>query len=921
MRPIKLIISAFGPYAGKIELNMDKLGTNGLYLITGDTGAGKTTIFDAITFALYGEASGNSREVSMLRSKYSDTETPSEVELTFLYAGKKYIIKRNPEYERRSKRGDKVTVEKPDATLIYPDGRIITKNKEVTNAVRDIMGIDRNQFLQIAMIAQGDFLKLLFAETKERQCIFREIFMTGYYQKLQDTLKFESLNLAKECEKLKSSVQQYINGSVCDENDELSLSLTKAKNGELLIDEVTELLDKIIKNDNKIENELDKQYSEIEKQLEIINTELGKAVEYKKVEDNLNKSEKEYTEKKSELEKLKTIFDNEKLKQPEREANDKDIAFIEAELPQYDEFEKRKKELTEIENKLKNDIISSNKNADKIQKMNEKIIELKKEQKALQNAGEQKEKLIREKEQAEDKKNKFMQIYEETKKYQQLYMKLSIVQEEYKKAYESADLLEREYQQKNTAFLNEQAGILAETLKSGQACPVCGSLEHPKIAIKSETAPSEVELNELKKEKDKALKKVNELSVNAGEIKGSVLTQRESINTEAVNLLDDFNFDNLPAEITKQVNFLDGFIEKTKGQIALEDKNIARKDELDKSIPTGEDMVKKFEELAAKLKEEIAAEKSQIEEFNKQIIFYLEKLKFSSKKNAEDKKVLLMEKKYDMQKVLEDAENKYGVLNKYHTELYGKINQLKKQLAEMDKIDTEKKEIIKRELTVKKSLISINIKAVHSRITANSMAVKNIRAKSYDLSVIEKKLSWVKSLSDTANGNLNGKSKIMLETYVQMTYFDRIIAKANTRFMVMSGGQYELKRRIEVDNNRSQSGLELDVIDHYNGTERSVKTLSGGESFKASLSLALGLSDVIQASAGGIRLDTMYVDEGFGSLDEDSLQQAIKSLESLTDGNRLVGIISHVTELKDRIDKQIVVTKENSGGSKVNIYC
>ena len=179
----------------------------------------------------------------------------------------------------------------------------------------------------------------------------------------------------------------------------------------------------------------------------------------------------------------------------------------------------------------------------------------------------------------------------------------------------------------------------------------------------------------------------------------------------------------------------------------------------------------------------------------------------------------------------------------------------------------------------------------------------------------------LQALSDTANGKLSGKEKIMLETYIQMTFFDRIIRRANVRLMVMSGGQYELKRRVNAENNRSQAGLELDVIDHYNGSERSVKTLSGGESFKASLALALGLSDEIQSSAGGIRLDTMFVDEGFGSLDEESLEQAVNALVGLTQGNRLVGIISHVSELKNRIDRQIVVTKEKSGGSKAEILC
>jgi len=216
-------------------------------------------------------------------------------------------------------------------------------------------------------------------------------------------------------------------------------------------------------------------------------------------------------------------------------------------------------------------------------------------------------------------------------------------------------------------------------------------------------------------------------------------------------------------------------------------------------------------------------------------------------------------------------------------------------------------------------LIENQAKTIYSRITSNKASLDNILKKLNEIKTVEEKWIWIKSLSNTANGNLSGKEKIMLETYIQMTYFDRIINRANTRFMVMSGGQYELKPRKEAENNRSQSGLELDVIDHYNGTERSVKTLSGGESFKASLSLALGLSDEIQSSAGGIKLDTMFVDEGFGSLDDESLAQAIKALSSLAEGNRLVGIISHVSELKDKIDKQIVVKKEKTGGSNISI--
>ena len=251
MRPLKLKISAFGPYAGVTELNLEKLGENGIYLITGDTGAGKTTIFDAITFALFGEPSGDNRESSMLRSKYAEPDIPTEVELVFSNNGKEYTVKRNPEYERPAKKGDGMTAQKADACLTYPNGRVVTKPKDVSVAIREIVGIDRNQFSQIAMIAQGDFLKLLLAETKDRQKIFREIFKTGYYQILQDKLKSESGALSRKYDEAKLSVQQYINGILCDEDDVLSLEVEKAQAGNMMTADVIELIKILIKNDKK----------------------------------------------------------------------------------------------------------------------------------------------------------------------------------------------------------------------------------------------------------------------------------------------------------------------------------------------------------------------------------------------------------------------------------------------------------------------------------------------------------------------------------------------------------------------------------------------------------------------------------------------------------------------------------------------
>jgi len=919
MRPIKLTVSAFGPYADRMVLDMDKLGENGLYLITGDTGAGKTTIFDAITFALYGEASGNNREPAMLRSKYAEPETPTEVSLTFSYAGKIYTVKRNPEYERPSKRGDKFTTEKANAELTYPNGRVITKQRDVDTAIKEILGVDRNQFSQIAMIAQGDFLKLLLTETKDRQAIFREIFKTGYYQILQERLKTESGNLNKQCDAAKSSVDQYVNGILCDGDNTLAMDLQKAKNGGLPITDTLELVEKILAQDTKAEKSFDKEIADIEKQLDVVNTVLGKSEELKKTKDSLAEAEAKQKEKTPELETLKAIFEAEKAKQPESDTLQKEIIALETVLPEYDELDSKTKELIGLEKQLQSDITSRNQETQKLQSLSEKIEGLKKERTGLEKSGEQKEKLAHDKEQAEKKKIDLEAFEKTINNYNKLVNELTVVQDEYKAAFEKALELKKTYDSKNKDYLDEQAGILAESLTDGISCPVCGSTSHPCVAHKSENAPTKTQLDQAKKEAEQAQNSANEASSKASEIKGNVAAQETAIKKQTASLIGDCSIEAAFAQLPTLIKLVKEQIATAEAQITEEDKRIKRKKELDTIIPAEEDKTKKAETMIGELKEKIASAEAK----NKKIIIRInalsEKLKFESKVAAEEHRTALLKKKEALKTAFEKVQKEHSECEKILLELKGNIEQLKKQLSDASEIDVEHEKSKKVELTEKKTNLTGKKQSVHTRVSTNQTALANINDKVADLATLETKWTWVKALSNTANGNISGKEKIMLEIYIQMTYFDRIIARANTRFMVMSGGQYELKRRKEAENNRSQSGLELDVIDHYNGTERSVKTLSGGESFKASLSLALGLSDEIQSSAGGIRLDTMFVDEGFGSLDVESLQQAIKVLAGLTEGKRLVGIISHVTELKEKIDKQIVVIKEKSGGSKATI--
>ena len=919
MRPIKLTVSAFGPYAGKTVLDLDKLGENGLYLITGDTGAGKTTIFDAITYALYGEASGDNREASMFRSKYAEAATPTEVELVFTYGGKTYTVKRNPEYERPKSRGEGFTTQKAEVQLLYPDGRVVTKQRDVDNAIRDIMGINRSQFLQIAMIAQGDFLKLLLAPTEERKKIFRQIFKTQLYQDLQDRLKRESGQLNDKCDAARNSIKQYIDGITCDENDVLCMEVKKAKNGLLPAKDVADLIERLLTQDNDKRTAIQKSISDAEKALEIVNANLGKIEAKEKTQKALDQAQNSLTREKETNLALKAAFDIEKGNVSERERLAEEKARIEAEFPRYEALDTIEKQIKNDEDAISKKVRQLKKDQDQYATDEAAFKTLKKEFEFLEDAGEGKEKLSRQKEKAQEKQEKLKNL---SKLFEGLHGyadTLDALQSDYKKASAASEKATADYEAKNRAFLDEQAGIIAETLENGKPCPVCGSLEHPRIAHKSAKAPTEAQLKRAKENADQTRKTAEGLSGECKKAKGLLDAKKDETEKQAKELWQSVPFEDAENKLPEEQKAVSEEIAALDRALSEEKKKVSRRSELAESLPKTEKALKEREKDISGRNTSLEADKASLSEKKKQRDTDKELLRFGSIEEAKKESKALEKNICEMKEAFDNAQNALSESDKKIAGYTSSINELTKQIASDCDLDKEGETKKKTDITEKKTADDAAVKVLHTRIESNSQVLDHIREKVGDLDALEKRYTWLKALSNTANGNISGKEKVMLETYIQMTYFDRIIARANTRFMVMSGGQYELKRRKEAENNRSQSGLDLDVIDHYNGTERSVKTLSGGESFKASLSLALGLSDEIQASAGGVRLDTMFVDEGFGSLDEESLDQAMRALSSLADGNRLVGIISHVADLKNRIDKQIVVTKEKSGGSKAQI--
>lgn len=926
MRPINITISAFGPYAGEIKLNMDDLGDKGLYLITGDTGAGKTTIFDAICFALFGEASGGSREATMLRSKYADPDTPTFVEMSFTHGGKEFYIKRNPEYMRPAKRGDGEKKELPNAELRMPDGSVITKVRDVNNAVVELLGIDRTQFSQIAMLAQGDFLKLLLADTKERQLIFRKLFKTEYYQTLQEKLESERKKCYVACEDAKKSVKQYISGIQCQDTDVLSIEIDKAKAGEMLTEDVLVLIEKLIAQDLTIRDNAQVQIASLDKELETVNQNIGKARQLEKAQDDLEKAQADLETELPKQEELKAKFEQAEEKLPEKDKHQKAQAQIDAELPRYNEYEKLINSEAELNKAIMADQSGAEKAAANAQGLLTRQEELKKELSGIQNAGADREKLLAKYKTSQEKGNRLAELAGKIKTLKEDEKSLEKARAQYIE-------LDKEYQEKSAcyehlfkAYRDGQAGVLAGTLEEGKPCPVCGSLTHPSPATLEGEVPTDAELKTSKKDADTARDAVEKASRKCGELGSSFDANKKNVAGELVTVSGSDVQDTDSIKIESMENLVSDCISKvrelmmdTRSKLDEADKLLNRKESIEKELPDIEKQLEEARSNESSFKEKLAADKSALEAVKKQSEELKKSFKFESKKAAEEKISELKKLAEAIQRDFDNADKELKAHSEKINLLKGQIKGLQETIDKSEKADLEKELGRKEELETTRAEQNSLFNSANLRIEANESARTGIDTKCSELSGAEKRLTMVAALSDTASGKLSGKEKIMLETYIQTTYFDRIIARANLRFMKMSDAQYELKRLEEAANNRCQSGLDLGVIDHYNGSQRSVKTLSGGESFMAALSLALGLSDEIQSSAGGIQIDTMFVDEGFGTLDSDSLELAYNALAGLTEGNRLVGIISHVTELKDKIDKQIVVTKEKSGGSKAQI--
>ena len=1329
MRPVTLEMSAFGPYAGKEIINFDRLGTEGLYLITGDTGAGKTTVFDAIRFALYGVASGENREKSMLRSQYALPETKTYVELVFSCNGKNYTITRNPAYERPKKHGEGTTSEPAHVLLKCPDRAPMTKERDVTDYITRLLGIDKDQFARICMIAQGDFLKLLLADTQDRKKILRNVFHTENYQKLQERLKAETSRARTEYEKLSHSCRSDIESVDPSCSEELGtiwkeeVLAEKKKYEEILI-----LIEAILEQDRQALEDSGKTKSELTEKRDALIKQIEAAEQIEKKEETLRYLFSKLEEEKAKGQLLKDALQKAKGREPEAEKYSQQAAIEESHLPDYDHLASEKQALsdstgrhqkmakeqtakTEEKESLNNRLTDQMEELAGLEKVGEQLVGAREEAKRIEDRLAQADKLlgrIRDAEEADRKalqsrvdenqqQQEISQYQEQTEKLRQELtglegadLKLIAKKQEHKdtaarldelknfktelqreetlrkKAEElqkqvqstgeqirehneeirhlkeeikarqnaEADLVSAENSlirlkdragllkelQKNETSLKEendklaqleeakkekaqtasrssrkaedlyqlflagQAGILADRLRPDEPCPVCGSTHHPAPCKPMENTPTQEQVDNANKQRDQdqnvfteifsayaaqkrtvqnltnlisdtfkkfleddtaensgdntegitseentvnngaavseknsdgntedASDKISDDNANAGSSKNeniptsedlirinrretadaksrkkaaeqavrdrsrfekelqtadqilkklteeftrvseqaaagkqSAETQKRLCVTTAEALSEKlfmsglFSSDSLssefftsepsaselsdPAILNRIIHAVQDVLQEIDEEIRNLTVKAERKSVLEKELPLREDhknelarqlsnlhglaesSVKSAEEkwnfvrsgtssvlgeaAATALpteaedfkssirrcvdskKQEITADQSsckvkikaledmakrkefltkdnvslgerintlteaikgldieigkavQKQESLRQNIDNLQKkLRFADRKQAEAEIQNLKTKNKEILEAVRQAQENLQAAEKAVTELEAQHKALKAEIAGSPVYDRKEDEV-KLDETEKKLKENEKLAAVITgRLKVNEDARGRLLDHSRQVLEAEQNLREIQELSNTASGGSGLRSKVELETYVQMSLFDRIVRRANKRFGVMSSNQYDLQRSNAMSaDGRSQTGLDLEVIDHFNGTTRSVKSLSGGESFMASLSLAIGLSDEIQSHAGGIRLDTMFVDEGFGSLDQDTLDQAMNAMKDLTEGGeRLVGIISHVNELKSRIGKQIIVTKTRESGSHTKV--
>ena len=1047
MKPLKLVMSAFGPYAEKVEVNFEEFDGSGLFLITGDTGAGKTTIFDGISYALFNKTSGTDREVSSLRSDYADVATPTYVEFTFSHQGREYTIRRNPEYLRPAKRGTKYAKENANVVLIREPDAPLEKSKEVEPAIAEILRISFDQFKQISMIAQGEFRKVLNTNTKERGQILQKIFSTEGYKKMEFIMAERSKKANAALQETYRSVDQYFDGLQYEDDSLLKEKIKeeqKAESGKdrFRMNEKMQILDKLLQEDKEKAEKLKEEFeskkiiAEDRKTtynlVHSVNEAFHKHDNAKKEFTLLEGKRPLYDEKTEVLEKQKKVFfdilpfyeiakkedvrarklvencksTGENLEKVSKEKGTADeelanvssrkekaekmklqAATIEKELDQYQKRDNLKAEVASLGRKLA------------LTHENEKT--LSKEKDRLKE--EQDQRKIRKDELADSSAKKIevegkMRNIKEAhdgmaRLLKEKFPGLEAAREEHEKAKvfylkrrEVFDEIDSEYKDCERRLEESRAGILASHLEEGQACPVCGSTHHPQLAKLTEENVTEEFLKSLKTKQEKADKEKNQAFTTAETAFAKVENEEKNLLEQVENYINEAK--NLQWDEIKETLKIRVSEKKEEFYHYQKDQERYKAEEIELQEITQKE--KEIEGKLAKVEEDLNALTKTLTDLGSQKagkegeLASLETLSYPDYKEAKKAQesfkveaerildaILLAQKKVEacaqkeaalqaeletLKTQSEEQTKRAGEEKLKYKEAFEKAGfkdqaEVRSYNASKEEIETTEKEIsaFRENLAAKAAALELAAQGIEgkervdeeaARIAAEESErerdlcqrqldrVRNRRGANEDIKskILQKQkmaedqileAGRLEGLKKLLNGSEAGQQKTSFETYVQTSGFEGIIRAANKRLVPMSGNRYQLFRHDDVESKQNAS-LDLDILDNYTGKRRPVSSLSGGESFLASLSLALGLSDHVTANAGGISVETLFIDEGFGTLDESSLNDAVNMLQQLSDGNKMVGIISHREELKEVIPRKILIEKTRKG-SKIHI--
>ena len=930
MKPIKLIISAIGPYADEpLEIDFSQFSGKGLFLISGDTGAGKTTIFDAICFALYGETSGHYRDTKNLRSQYAAPGTNSYVDFYFSHQGEEYRIYRQPGYLRAKQRGEGLIEEKEKAVL-YCGAETPQEGKtQVDRRIKELLSISFEQFKQIAMIAQGEFWELLNASTQERTEILRTIFMTERYQRLEQKLRERRNAGLNEKKRLENSVVQYFNEAAAGPKSQLAEDLQKlqeqtaASGGAWDLAAMLDLLAALLAEDEAENTLVQADLQAANKLLDEHKKALNDAQTNNKLLDRLDEHQKRQrwlAEQGPAMDGQAQLLQRQKAARREVQPTFAGWQQAQAQAGQTaEDIEQQGRDLAQLE--AVQEQAEAILKPGKLQQASTWLVESQKQQEEWEHVAGDLNKLLK----------------QDISDYNIAKGDLEKKQREFEKAQGEYNKLDEEYKRQEQILENCRAGILAQTLAAGQPCPVCGSTQHPRPAQLPAAAVTEADLKQSKAALELARQAKDNLLTAAENAKGILQKQGEQLKKNVIKALaeagqpqieETAKGEELTAQLQQAVRNIDTKIQDEKqkqqklGQKCLAYIEAARLKGGQTTRPAG---VKQAIEQAQQAAAALQSSKAELAGSLKTLRENLNKQQVEAEKLQGKFVVVLQEKGFadeeEFKSLLateEEISQTEELLNQYWQDVQTNEKQLAQAMEDAAGKMRQDEAVLQQQVQAQAQLVAdlqTESNLLQTRLTQNGRLQQNIAAQKEPLFAACQESQLCSQLYNLISGNISEKNKITFEQYIQAAGFDNIIAAANRRLLPMSDGQFELFRVQEAGNKRSKASLDLEVQDNFTGQRRPVGNLSGGESFKASLSLALGLSDTVSGDLGGVQMDVLFVDEGFGTLDRKSIENALDILLSLSGANKLVGIISHREELVENIPQQIRVRKSKNGSS------